>query len=524
MNKYILTPEVIRRGLVSQLVKSGDITGVIYIPWHIVSYLNENYKDDNIARERILNELVSINKYSKDHGVKIEYINENDNIQDLDYYIFTLSNRLNAIIVTSDYEKAKVYEALGAKVKLISRPIGELPRITKYFKEDIMSVHIKEGVPPKAKKGVPGDWSFIELDSKPTDRREIEELIDEIVDFAKIDDESFIESDGRGVTIVQLRDYRIIIARPPFSDGYEITAVKPIKKLKLEDYNLPPALIERFKKRAEGILIAGAPVEGKSTFCQALAEFYKSLGKVVKTIESPRDLQLPPDITQYSKNYGDIKEIYDIMLLSRPDYTIFDEMRTTEDFKLFIDLRLAGVGMIGVVHAARPIDAIQRFVERLDLGMIPSILDTVIFLKGGKIAKVYEITMSAKVPYGLTREELARPVVEVRDFFTKKVEYEFYVFGKRVFVIPVGRPREDYLEEEYEYNTLSKVEEAIKYEFGDLADDLEVRMINDREAVIFVPAWGYRQIKRALKNKARKIKKKYGVKISVEPIIDFEES
>jgi ATPase len=314
-----------------------------------------------------------------------------------------------------------------------------------------------------------------------------------------------------------------VIVKPPFSDGYEVTAVRPIRQLSIEDYNLPYELIERLGKRAEGILIAGAPGEGKSTFAQALAEFYMEQGKVVKTIEAPRDLQLPMDITQYSKAKTDSTSLHDILLLSRPDYTIFDEMRTTDDFELFIDLRLAGVGMVGIVHATSPIDAIQRFVERIDLGMIPSVLDTVIFLKGGEIKKVYEVVMVAKVPHGLTKEELARPVVEVRDFFTKRVEYELYVFGKRVFVIPVSRPTRESIDYSYMSETPTSLEESIKMEFGDISDDIDIKLISNKEAIVFVPPWGYRQIRKAIRRKAKQIKRKYGVKLIIEPSIGFEE-
>ncbi len=520
-DKYILAPDVIRGGQISPLIKSGEIKGVIYLPWIVISILEKEAKSDEIAKEKILNELSRIKKYSRDKDVKLEYINRETSYSgDIYHYLLNLSIEKDATILTSDVDKARLLDALGAKVKFIARIKGDTPKLSNFFDVETMSVHLKEGVPPRAKKGKPGKWIYIDLDERPLTREDLEDIVDEILEFSKLDESSFIESKGKGVTIVQMRDYRVIIARPPFSDGYEVTAVRPIKKLKLEDYNLPNSLINRFRERAEGILIAGAPGEGKSTFSQALAEFYRSLGKVVKTIESPRDLQLPPDITQYSKNYSDEKEIYDIMLLSRPDYTIFDEMRTTEDFKLFIDLRLAGVGMVGVVHAARPIDAVQRFVERLELGMIPSVLDTVIFLEGGEVVKVYEVSMAARVPHGLMKEELSRPVVEVRDFFTKKVEYEFYVFGRRVFVIPVGKPTYGYTGYR---DTPSRIEEAIKSELGDLGDDIEVKMISDRQALIFVPPWGYRQVKRTLKSKARRIKKKYGVKIDVEPMIGFEE-
>jgi ATPase len=242
--------------------------------------------------------------------------------------------------------------------------------------------------------------------------------------------------DKGGAQIVQLRDYRIVITRPPLSDGLEMTIVRPIVKRRLEDYELHPALLERISERAEGILIAGPPGMGKSTFAQALAEHYRSMGMVVKTIESPRDLQLSSDITQYSKAAAKQGELYDVLLLSRPDYTVFDEMRDNEDFKVFIDLRLAGIGMVGVVHATTPMDAIQRIAQRLDIGVIPSVIDTVIFMDKGEVSKVYTLEVVVKVPRGLRRADLARPTVLVKDFTTGDVEYEMYVFGERTFIVP----------------------------------------------------------------------------------------
>ena len=41
---------------------------------------------------------------------------------------------------------------------------------------------------------------------------------------------------------------------------------------------------------------------GKSTFAQGLAEFYGGQDKIVKTVEAPRDLVLPENITQYAED------------------------------------------------------------------------------------------------------------------------------------------------------------------------------------------------------------------------------
>jgi ATPase len=127
----------------------------------------------------------------------------------------------------------------------------------------------------------------------------------------------------------------------------------------------------------------------------------------------------------------------DSLLMVRPDYTIYDEVRKTEDFEVFADMRLAGVGMVGVVHATRGIDALQRLVGRVELGMIPQIVDTVVFIEAGAVASVYDVKTEVKVPEGLMEEDLARPVIVVRDFETGRPAYEIYTFNRQVVTIPL---------------------------------------------------------------------------------------
>ena len=103
--------------------------------------------------------------------------------------------------------------------------------------------------------------------------------------------------------------------------------------MSLDDYSLSEQLMERFSDRAEGIVISGSPGSGKVLLHQGLANFYHSKGKIVKTFESPRDLQVDSGITQYSKLDGSFDNSADILLLVRPDYTIFDEVRRREDFQ-----------------------------------------------------------------------------------------------------------------------------------------------------------------------------------------------
>lgn len=172
-----------------------------------------------------------------------------------------------------------------------------------------MSVHLKENVPPMAKKGKPGNINLVKLDSKLISYDYLNKLAEDIIEKARHDFKTYLELDEEGATVVQSREYRISIAKPPFSEGMEITAVRPVAEVSLESYKLSEKLIDRLKSTANGILISGSPGAGKSTFAQAVAKFFsEDMNKIVKTMESPRDLQVGDEITQYAPLDGDMEK------------------------------------------------------------------------------------------------------------------------------------------------------------------------------------------------------------------------
>ncbi len=436
-------------GVVSRMVERGEVRGRIIIHRAVLAELEHQANQGRATGFAGLDEVRRLRELASRGIVSVEVAGERPRLHEIrgagygaiDAVIRDYAYSVGGVLITGDRVQALVAEAMGLRVIYVSPTRVRRLRIEEFFDETTMSVHLKEGVVPVAKKGRPGDWEYVAIGEHALSRAEVEEIAREIVEEARRRSDGFIEIDRAGSTIVQLGVYRIVITRPPLSDGWEVTAVRPVKRLHLEDYGLPSKLVKRLEERAEGILIAGAPGMGKTTFAQALAEYYMRLGRIVKTIESPRDMVLPAEVTQYSKNYADIDELHDILLLSRPDYTVFDEMRGDADFRLYADLRLAGIGMIGVVHATTPIDAVQRFIGRVELGVIPSLIDTVIFIRNGYVDKVYEVKMTVKLPTGLREAELARPVIEVRDFLSGELEYEIYTFGEQTVVVPVKRYR-----------------------------------------------------------------------------------
>ncbi|MFW9974658.1 MAG: ATPase, T2SS/T4P/T4SS family [Candidatus Thorarchaeota archaeon] len=317
----------------------------------------------------------------------------------------------------------------------------EILTLKAFFDEHTMSVHLIENNPPRAKRGEPGNWELVELSDRILTYEELDVLAEAILETAENDNNSFIEIEEDGASVVQLRNLRIAIARRPFADKMEISAIRPIVKLALEDYQLSPKLMNRLEARAEGILVSGSPGSGKSTFAAALAEFYSSKGNVVKTLEQPRDLQVEEAIVQYAPLDGSMEKAADVLLLVRPDFVIYDELRKNSDFQAYSDLRSAGVGMVGVVHAGSAIDALQRLIlgGRVELGQVPSTVDTVVHIEDGHVSKVSSLSLKVKLPTGMggTQRDLARPVVEVRDFERGILEFEMFSFGGEKVVVPV---------------------------------------------------------------------------------------
>ncbi|MEM3268906.1 MAG: ATPase, T2SS/T4P/T4SS family [Saccharolobus sp.] len=437
MNDLALDKSALLFGF-SKYLEKGIINGNIIIHKSLITELERESNEGLVSAEIALDEVKRIKEVTERVLVNFEIVDDGSNKGDVNETIREYCAKKGCIIVTAYETQRKICEIMGIPYYFL-QPIDQNLSFERFFDSETMSVHIKEDTVPRAKKGRPGNWKFVSLSDTPLLSTDVRRIANEIINAVRFVKGSFIEIERKGSLIIQLSDYRVIITRPPLSDGWEITIARPVVRKKLEEYNLDDKLIKRLEQRAEGIIIAGAPGMGKTTFAQALAEYYMRLGKVVKTVESPRDMHLPPDITQYSKNYAEIGELHDILLLSRPDYTVYDEMRNDEDFRLYIDLRLAGVGMIGVVHATSPIDAIHRFVNRADIGTIPNILDTIIFIHSGNVAKVYTLEMTVKVPAGLREADLARPVVEIKDLITGKTEYEIYVFGEQTMIVPVNK-------------------------------------------------------------------------------------
>ena len=511
---------ILIHGELSDLIKAGKINNVrLIIPRAVVDELQAQASRGREIGFQGLEEIKKIREHAKAHSVKVEFTGNRPTMEEIhlakngriDAIIRDVAAKHDATLITADYVQALVGEAEGVDIQHVKYDVKkEALLLEKFFTSDTQSVHFKSGLPPYAKKGNPGSVKLEVIREEPMEEAELRKIIDQIESKVRVQEDGFIEMGKRGAMVIQLGKYRIAITRPPFSDRLEVTAVRPIARCTLADYNLHKELEEKIVHGSYGVLIAGPPGSGKSTFAASIADFLSSKGKIVKTFEQPRDLQVGPEVTQYAPLEGDWEKTSEILLLVRPDYTIFDEIRKTKDFKVFADMRLAGVGMIGVVHATNPVSAIQRFIGRLELGTIPHVIDTVIYISGGKILKTFEISMRVKVPTGMKEADLARPVVEIKDYETKKLEYEIYTYGEENVVIPVAKERD-----KSPLQNLAKT--RILQELRNWDPHPEVEFESDERVTVKVRNDAIASLIGKKGSNIEQLEKRLGVHISVEP-------
>lgn len=540
MNDYELKTIVpdtsaVVEGLISKIIDENDLDyPEVIVPEAVVCELEHQANANRQEGLNGLKELQKLQEAENDGKLAISFKGKRPTNYDIRY---AKSGEIDAIIrdvaksefgtlITNDKIQCETAKAQGIPVHYVKQEFKEEPlSIASLFDEYTMSIHLKEDVVPMAKKGKPGAVKLVKIGEKPTTFSEISQIAKEIRNKARRNPKIFLESDMEGSTVVQAGEYRISIAEPPFSEASEITAVKPVANIDLTEYNISDKLMNRIRESAEGILVSGSPGAGKSTFVQALAKYYsEELNKVVKTMESPRDLQLPDEITQYSPLEGSMENTADVLLLVRPDYTVYDELRKTSDFNIFADMRLAGVGMIGVVHATRPIDAIQRISSRVDLGVITSIVDTSIYIEDGEIKDVLETKMTVKVPSGMQEADLARPVIEIKDFETGQLKYEIYTYGEQTIVMdvnltnsPSGSKEKSSVDVIAEKEILKRVKRLIP------KSKVKVEIVSPERANIYINEKYIPKIIGKNGKRIAEIEKKVGIGLGVEPIEDSVE-
>lgn len=507
--KIVPDTSVVIDGRITSMIKTGEYKGAtIIIPEAVVAELEAQANQGREIGFSGLTELQELFRMSEDNVIELQFAGDRPSLDqvklssggEIDALIRNVALQYDARFITSDLVQAEVAKAKGLDVTYLKPQIGDFSplSIDQFFDEETIAITLKERAPPMAKVGKLRDIRLVTLRDTPMTEYELRSMAQELLERAKRDPDGFIELERRGITVVQIGSLRISIARRPFSDGMEITVVRPLVDLALDDYSMAPEIKKRILGNRRGVLIAGPPGAGKTTLAQSLATFLADHDFIVKTMEAPRDLQVPDHITQYTALEGSMANTAEALLLVRPDYVIFDELRKSEDFSVYADMRLAGMGMVGVVHAMEVHDCLQRFCDRVDYSVLPQIINTIIYVVKGEIAKIYDLELTIKVPAGMPGDAYARPVIVVREHSRREPEIEIFRYEGETLVMPLARSAEEPVAPasaapvgapaEPEENVSWKVaEKEVQREIGRYTSGpVEVCIINDNKAVVYI--------------------------------------
>jgi ATPase len=126
---------------------------------------------------------------------------------------------------------------------------------------------------------------------------------------------------------------------------------------------------------------------------------------------------------------------------------------------------------------------------------------------------VYDISLTVRVPSGMTESDLARPLVEVRDFETGEAEYEIYTYGEENVIVPISEIKKPKQQD----NAMKKLAESkIKDVIRRFDPSAQIEMISDNRVQVRVSNEVIPRIIGRGGSTVAELEKMLGIKIDVD--------
>ena len=413
------TSIVINRKL-SKLLEERKLTKCeIIIPLAVIDELQAQASRGRDVGFKGLEEIKKIRKLAEKQGISVRFSGERPGLEDIklarsgriDALIRDVAKSEGGILYTSDYVQALVAEAEGVPVEYVE-PYEKAERFSfeSYLTPNMISLHLKAGAPPYGKLFREGIVRMVKLRNRPCSEEELNKIIEEVMSASRISEESDVTLFKTNAIIIETRDYRISVAKPPFSDSLEAVIQRnPLKHL-IKETDLKP-IIKECMKDAQGILIVNSDGVYAFPIAERIAKKLQARGKLVKIIGYSR--RTAASIPYYGPLDGDLEKTIEYLSLSKPDCVIFDEIRRSKDFKLVHELRSLGISVIAFLNSSNLKSTLDKILESLDPTLLSKTFNLIALMRCGKPVELYKIRFSFKVPTGLSEENAPRPIVEI---------------------------------------------------------------------------------------------------------------
>ena len=163
MSKIVLDTSVIINAQITKQVESGTINNIeIIVPVAVLDELQSEASQNKQQGFTGLKELKKLQSISKQYGNVIKFEGTRPSFDDvklsghgrIDAIIKDIAKQNHAVLYTSDHVQALVAEVEGVEVSYLKHEVikGEL-EFLRFFDTQTMSIHLKEGLKPMAKKG-----------------------------------------------------------------------------------------------------------------------------------------------------------------------------------------------------------------------------------------------------------------------------------------------------------------------------------------------------------------------------------
>ncbi|MHC1624839.1 MAG: PIN domain-containing protein, partial [Methermicoccaceae archaeon] len=233
-------------GQVTSLIKRKELDGVeVYLPEAVFSELESLANRGLDTGSRGLKELRMLNEMRDEGLIEIHHVGRRPTVDEIklaksgsiDAIIRDVAFEEGAVLITADRVQAEVARSYGIEVEYTAkRVVGGHLKLERFFTEDTSSVHLKAGCIPLAKVGSIGDLQLVEIGDKPLTEKELEGMIRELYAIVNRETGAFMEIDYPEAKVFQINEMRIAVAKPPFSDALEITAVRPMVTVDINSY------------------------------------------------------------------------------------------------------------------------------------------------------------------------------------------------------------------------------------------------------------------------------------------------